>query len=55
MSLLILILTFLSVTLAMHAFLTRPRREGVAAGAFVPVRFERSHSPSGLVALLFRS
>jgi tight adherence protein C len=53
MSLIVLLLVFLSVTLGVHAVLSRPRREPVATGAFVPVRFERAHSPSALVAFLF--
>ena len=37
----------------MHAILSRPRREPVVSGAFVPVRFDRSQSPSGLFTFLY--
>ena len=53
MSLLILLFVFVSVTVGVHAVLSRPRREPVASGAFVPVRFEGSQSPSGLFTFLY--
>lgn len=53
MSLLILVLVFLSVTLGVYALLSRPAREPVMSGAFVAPRFEASHSPSGIFTLLF--
>ncbi len=53
MLLLILLLVFASVTLAMFAFLTRPRSELLPTEAVMPVRYEVAHAPSALFRVLF--
>ena len=54
MGLIILVFVFASVSTAVYALLSPRRRlEAAAAGAYAPVPFDRSHSPSGLMAVLF--
>lgn len=51
--LLILLLVFVSVTLATLAVLNRPRAELLPSEAFVPAHYEASHAPSAVVRVLF--
>ncbi|MEO7158270.1 MAG: hypothetical protein ABI039_11940, partial [Vicinamibacterales bacterium] len=53
MLLLILLLVFASVTLSTFAVLTRPRSELLPSEAVVPVRYEASHAPSGLIRAFY--
>lgn len=53
MLLLILLLVFAAVTLSAFAVLTRRPVEMLPSEAFVPVRYESSHAPSGLIRVLF--
>jgi tight adherence protein C len=53
MLLLILVLVFAAVTLSAFALLTRRPVELLPSEAFVPVRYESSHAPSGLIRVLY--
>lgn len=53
MMLLILLLAFMSVTLSVHAWLSRARPELLPGDAFARVRFEPAHAPSGLIRLMY--
>jgi tight adherence protein C len=53
MLLLILLLVFASVTLLSFAVLTRQRSELLPSEAIVPVRYDASHAPSGLIRALY--
>ena len=53
MLLLILLLVFAAVTMSSFALLTRQPVELLPSEAFVPVRYESAHAPSGLVRVLY--
>lgn len=53
MLLLILLLVFAAVTLVSFVLLTRQRSELLPSEAFVPVRYEASHAPSGVIRLFY--
>ena len=53
MLLLILLLVFAAVTLSSYAFFTRQRSELLPSEAYVAVRYDASHAPSGLVRVLY--